>query len=76
MARNLGHLSPRIKLTGTQKIYANEATCHLQEKPLQLIINNYIRFSLSFYMTQQLARNIEGDFMMRKELLLGEDVVR
>ena len=27
-------------------------------------------------MTQQLAQNIEGDFKMWKELLLGENVVR
>ena len=55
---------------------ANEATCRLQENPLRFIINIYIRFPLSFYMTQQLAQNIEGDFKMWKELLLGENVVR
>ena len=76
MARNFGHLSPRIKQWATRQIYANEARCRLQENPLRLIINNYIRFPLSFYATQQLARNIEADFMMGKELLLGENVVR
>ena len=76
MGRNLGHLSPRIKERATQQVYANEATCRLEEKPLRFIINNYIRFPLSFYVTQQLARNIEGDFMMRKELLLDENMVR
>ena len=45
-------------------------------KPLRWIINNYIRFPLSFYMTQQLARKIEADFMMWKELLAGENVAR
>ena len=76
MARIFGHLSPRIKQRATQQIYANEATCRLQENPLRLITNNYIRFPLSFYITQQLPRNIEGDLMMWKELLLGENVVR
>ena len=51
MARNFGYLSPRIKQRATQPIYANEATCRFQENPLRLIINNYIRSPLSFYMT-------------------------
>ena len=76
MSKNFGHLSPRIKQRINPQIYANEATCRLHENPLRLIINNYIRFPLSFYMTQQLAGNIEGDFIMRKELLLGESLVR
>ena len=33
-------------------------------------------FSSVVFMTQQLARYIEGDFMMWKELLLGENVAR
>lgn len=76
MARNLGHLSPRIRQRATQQMYANKATWRLQENPLRWIINNYIRFPLSFYMTQQLAQKIEVDFMMWKELLAGENVAR
>ena len=76
MAGNLGHLSSRVKQRATQQIYANKATCPLQEKPLRLIINNYIRFPLSFYMTQQLARNIEGYFIIRKELLKCRSVIK
>ena len=64
MARNFGHLSLRIKQRATRQIYANEATCRLQENPLRLIMANYICFPLSFYMAQQLARNREGYFMM------------
>ena len=39
-------------------------------------MNNYIAFPLTFYMTQQLAQNIKGDFMMKTQLLLGQNVVR
>ena len=39
-------------------------------------MTNYICFPLSFYMAQQLARNIEGYFIGWKELLFGESVVR
>ena len=76
MTRNVAHLIPRIKQRATQQIYANAATCRLQENPVRLIINNYICFSLSFFMTQQIARNIKADFMIWKELLLGENVAR
>lgn len=51
MARNLGHLSLRVSQRATQQLYANDAACRLHENPLRLIINNYIRFPLSFYMT-------------------------
>jgi len=40
--------------------------------PYGWFINNYIRFPLLLYMTQQLARNIERDFKMWEELLFGE----
>ena len=75
MARNFGHLSPRIKQRATQQIYANKATCRLQENPLRLIIDNYIRFPLSFYMTQPLTRNIEGDFMMWRVFRRNNNVI-
>ena len=61
MARNFVHFSLHIKQRATRQIYANEATCRLQENPLRLIMTNYICFPLSFYMAQQLARNIFYD---------------
>ena len=66
MAWNFGYLSPRIKQRATQQIYADEATWHLQENLLRLIINNYNRFPLSFYDTTIRLKH-RGRFLMWKE---------
>ena len=57
-------IEPAHKQQASQQTYGSTATCLPLENPLRLIMNNYIRFPLSFYMTQKLARNVEGDFIM------------
>ena len=56
-------IEPAHRQRATQQTYGSTATCLPLENPLRLIMNNYSRFPLSFYMTQQLARNV-GDFIM------------